>query len=298
MAMPQQKDIDVWADGIYEEGMRLSYTVETVPLDPFKPYIYAFQSVTADYFAKITAEGHDTFYAYFQPCYERTAPLAVHTPGYGGEMSMHPELTDRFHVLHINPLGYSTPEGKNAEKLTMNGLGTVLPDTVLTKARGGYRTWLTECVIAIRWAFSLPSVLPRVSFFGTSQGGGASLLLGSVFSGKGCACVCADQPFMTNFPLAKGRGAYTMGDSLLAGVPQKQIDEALAYIDTLNHAHRYRFPVALTSGGRDEACPPDTVYSLFERLSGTRSYTHFEHLTHGYNREFVQLVRAFFSMYA
>ncbi|GEM_PF-2223529 len=30
------------------------------------------------------------------------APLVVHTPGYGEEMSMHPELARYFNVLHIN----------------------------------------------------------------------------------------------------------------------------------------------------------------------------------------------------
>ena len=88
------------------------------------------------------------------------APLLVHTPGYGGEMSMHPELAQYFNVLHINPLGYTTPEGK------------------------------------------------------------------------------------------------------------------------------------------DENCPPETIENLFLQLKGTKSYTHFSHLDHGYNREFIQLVKAWFMIYA
>ena len=44
----------------------------------------------------------ERFYAYFQPVYSGgPAPLLLHVPGYGGELSMHPELVfDGFNVLH------------------------------------------------------------------------------------------------------------------------------------------------------------------------------------------------------
>lgn len=291
------KDIDTWVASIREEGSRkCSYTEEFI--NPFEPSMYIFQSVGADRFVRIESEGYDPFYCYFQPCFSKRAPLIVHTPGYGGEMSMHPELAQYFNVLHINPLGYVTPKGKDNSKMTMAGLGSVFPDTMTTGGKGGYYTWLVNCVMAVNWALSQPCVLDgRVSFFGTSQGGGAALLLGSIFNDITCA-TASDEPFLTNLDMADYRGAYGMGKELYQDADEELVKRGRYLIDTVNHVHRIHFPVLLTSGGRDETCPPETIADLFSKLKGTKSYTHFDYLTHGYNREFVQLAKAWFLMYA
>lgn len=292
-----EKDVDLWVESIRKEGSRpCTYTEEFI--DPFEPGIYIFQSVEANRYVRIESQGYDAFYCYFQPCFQKSAPLIVHTPGYGGEMSMHPELAQYFHVLHINPLGYTTPKGKDKEKMILDGCGSVLPDTFLSGGEKGYYTWLVNCVMAVNWALSKECVLKdRVSFFGTSQGGGAALLLGSIFCDITRA-VASDQPFLTNFELAEGRGAYGTGNKLYEDADPGLLERGRYLIDTVHHLHRYRFPILLTSGGRDETCPPETVADLFFRLPGTKSYTHFEHLTHGYNREFVQLAKAWFLIYA
>lgn len=292
-----EKDIDAWVTAIRQEGMRpCSYYEEYI--DPFSIPMYIFQSIGADRFIRIESEGYAPFYCYYQPCYNKTAPLIVHTPGYGGEMSMHPELAQYFHVLHINPLGYTTPQGKDITKMTMGGAPGVLPDTFLSGAKEGYYTWLVNCVMAVRWALSQESVLPdRVSFFGTSQGGGAAMLLGSVFNDITRAVAC-DQPFLTNFTMADHKGAYSMGIDLYFEADTDMKARAQYLIDTIHHVHRFTFPVLLTSGGKDNVCPPETIADLFHRIKGTKSYTHFEHLTHGYNREFIQMVKSWFLIYA
>ena len=72
--------------------------------------------------------------------------------------------------------------------------------------------WLSDAAIAVEWARGQETVEPsRFGFFGTSQGGGTALLLGSIFSGVGTKAVAADEPYLTNYPLAHGlevRGAY------------------------------------------------------------------------------------------
>ncbi|MBQ6078554.1 MAG: acetylxylan esterase [Clostridia bacterium] len=290
-------DIDEWVASIRKEGGRACTCTEEY-IDPFRPSMYIFQSVCADRFVRIESEGYDPFYCYFQPCFQKTAPLIVHTPGYGGEMSMHPELAQYFNVLHINPLGYTTPKGKDMSKMVMNNWGAVLPDTIRSGGESGYRTWLINCVMAVNWALAQDCVLKdRVSFFGTSQGGGAALLLGSVFNDITRA-TASDEPFLTNFKMAAFRGAYGMGRELYEDVPAETIERAIYLIDTVNHIHRFNFPILLTSGGKDDTCPPETVADLFERLPGTKSYTHFSYLPHGYNREFVQLAKAWFLIYA
>lgn len=292
-----EKDIDAWVEAIRQEGMR-TCTYHEEYIDPFSIPMYIFQSIGADRFIRIESEGYAPFYCYFQPCFHKSAPLLVHTPGYGSEMSMHPELAQHFHVLHINPMGYVTPLGKTASKMTMGGSPSVLPDTFLSGAKEGYYTWLVNCVMAVNWALSQEKVLPdRVSFFGTSQGGGAAMLLGSIFKDITRA-VASDQPFLTNITMADHRGAYGMGLELYSVADPELVARAKYLIDTVHHVHRFTFPVLLTSGGKDEVCPPDTIEDLFHKIKGTKSYTHFEHLSHGYNREFLQMAKAWFLIYA
>ena len=147
---------------------------------------------------------------------------------------------------------------------------------------------------ASEWDFADES---RIVLFGTSQGGGAALLLGSIFNDITKA-VASDQPFLTNLKMADGRGAYGIGADLCRNTDKETIERGQYLIDTVHHVHRFNFPILLTSGGKDDQCPPETIRDLFSRLKGTKSYTHFEHLAHSYNREFIQLVKAWFLIYA
>lgn len=234
-----ERDVDLWVESIRKEGSRpCTYSEEFI--NPFEPSIYIFQSVEANRYVRVESEGYDAFYCYFQPCFQKSAPLIVHTPGYGTEMSMHPELAQYFNVLHINPLGYTTPKGKDKEKLAPDGCATVLPDTFLSGGEKGYYVWLVNCVMAVNWALSQECVLKdRVSFFGTSQGGGAALLLGSIFCDITRA-VASDQPFLTNFELAAGRGAYGMGCELYEEADPSLVERGRYLIDTIHHIHRYQ----------------------------------------------------------
>ena len=293
-----EERIDLFIDEVFKAGIK-PCKVYFESIDAFQPYIYPFQVISQNCYVRFEPEGRSPFYCYFQPCFHKAAPLLIHTPGYGAEMSIHPELTDSFCVLHINPLGYVTPNGKDKSKMTMNGVSPVYPDTVLSGGRRGYFDWLTDCVSAVEWAKNQPEVLKdRLTFFGFSQGGGAALLLGSIYSGKGTKCVAADQPFLTNFILAGERGAYLMGQEYYANLNKQEVQDALFNYDTVNHVHRYNFPVLLASGGRDNVCPPETVRNLFTKLKGTCSYTHFDNLEHGYNKEFITLATAWFRIYS
>jgi len=301
MTKKEIQKIDDFADALYAAGDKeCKYTLSLI--DPFKSHIYPYQVCGIDRYIKFEAKDLDAFYGYWQPC-ARPAPLLIHTPGYGGAMSMHPELSEQFNVLHITPLGVVTPDGFDRSKMTHNGLSSVLPDTISTGGKGGYFDWLSCVSIAVKWAWTQNNVIPnRVSFFGTSQGGGASLLLGSIYSGRGTACVVADQPFLTNFKLGNGRGAYESiiaKEKLFPHLSDSQIFETLFCYDTMHHVHRLdKIPVLLTAGGKDTVCPPDTIESLYNSLSGTKSYTFFEGLSHGCSRKSLTLARAWFLLHA
>jgi cephalosporin-C deacetylase-like acetyl esterase len=184
--------------------------------------------------------------------------------------------------------------------MTMNGCGPVYPETLMSGGKKGYAEWLADCVSAVEWARREKNVIPdRVSFFGTSQGGGASLLLASIYSDEHIVkAVAAEEPFLTDFAVAAGRGAYGMGADMYADTPSEVKAAAEFFVDTMHHVHRISCPVLLTSGGKDETCPPETVKDLFDALGGTKSYTHFDYLPHGYSREFLAMVKAWFMMFA
>ena len=153
--------------------------------------------------------------------------------------------------------------------------------------------------MAIAWALGHDGVAPgRLSLFGTSQGGGAALLLGSLLA-PAVRCVAADEPFLTHFPLAHARGAYAMADEArtLRDDPERAW-EVLGYFDTISHAHRLSMPVLLTAGASDATCPPETIEALFARLPGTRSLTVLEGVGHGYTPQFLHLAAAWFRIHA
>ena len=206
-----------------------------------------------------------------------------------------------YNVLHVNPLGYVTPSGPDETK-KRNENWPVFEDTIVSRAERGYRQWLTHCAVAIRWTQGRKEVIPeRVSFFGTSQGGGGSLLLRSLYRDRGVRCVAADEPFMVNFPLAKTLQVdwgMTAFDGIAAMKNPRDAWYALGLIDALSHARRLTVPVLLTAGGEDMTCPPATIDSLFARLPATKMYCHLNGQAHGYTQEFIALAAAWFRLYA
>lgn len=296
---PSAGEVDEWIDTLWVAVNSVS--CEALLLDEQGiTHNYGFRHMPNHRYVEFRPEGADPFYGYWQPAVGGPSPLLVHVPGYGAEMSQHPDIVaDGYNVLHISPLGYSTPAGADESKMR-DGRWPVLPDTLLSGAERGYRDWLRHCLLAIRWAMSQQEVLEnRVSFFGTSQGGGGAMLLGSLFRDRGCRCVAADLAFMTGFPLERNRGAYA---ETVAGVMKMKDPKAgwrtLGFIDTFSHARRLTCPVLLTAGGDDETCPAETIAALFERLPSTRSYTYLEGVGHRYTVEFIPLARAWFRLYA
>jgi hypothetical protein len=175
---PTPQQVDQWCDKLLRDSDTVQYAA--VPAEmPDRPGEVRARHTTGQFIAFETptsgaSHGVDRFYAYFQPvCGGGPAPLLVHLPGYGGELSMHPELVAAgFNVLHVNPRGYYTPQGPDDDK-RLDGAWPVLPETVLSLGERGYVQWYRDALIAVRWAQAQKSVQPeRLGFFGTSQGWG------------------------------------------------------------------------------------------------------------------------------
>lgn len=297
---PTPDEVDKWVASIWEMANSIKFEAELLPDNGFQ-FNLGIRHVKNEFrYVKFKAEGMSDFYGYWQPVMSGPAPLLFHTPGYGAEISTHPDLVALgYNVLHVSPLGYATPKGPNNDKVRDN-TWPVLTDTVTSLAEKGYKEWLVNCILAIKWAMTQNEVIEnRLSFFGTSQGGGASLLLGSIFKDKGVRCVAADVPFLTNLPISKALKSITYEYEPLSSIDN--IDggwKSLGFVDTVSHAKRLSLPVLLTAGGKDNICPAEAVESLFKLLPSTRSYNYFPNLEHRYSREFINLVSAWFRMYA
>jgi cephalosporin-C deacetylase-like acetyl esterase len=296
---PNEADVDAWLDSIWGLVDATECPAEVLEDQGFTHNL-GIRHMPGFQYVRFSPAGMSEFFGYWQPALSGPAPLLVHVPGYGAEMSTHPDLVAAgFNVLHVSPLGYSTPQGAAGAK-KRDGTWPVLADTILSGGTEGYRLWLANCAMAVRWAWTqTEAIVDRASFFGTSQGGGGALLLASLFKDRGVRCAAGDVPFLVDFLDAHRRGAYEdMWKAVGVVEDQAAAWRAIGLIDTLSHVHRLDLPVLLTAGGDDETCPPHTVETLFGRLPGIRSYTYLKGTGHGYTTQFIPLASAWFRLYA
>lgn len=296
---PTSSDVDFWVEQLLKRSRDITIK-GTFTTD--KPIVHAFgngpNSLINQFVRFDTGTGH-TFWGYWQPAIKQPAPLLINLPGYGGYISMHPQINDdNYNILHISPLGYVSPEGAHIEMAMKDGNWPVLPNTA-RGLPGGYEDWLLDCLLAIRWAKEQPSVLAdRLSLYGTSQGGGSSLLLASILKDQ-VRCVCADLPFLTAFPMTELSGeAYGLLKEPYSIVEESLFWNRLGYIDTVSHSHRLTMPVMLSSGGKDIVCPPATIEYLFNQLPGTKQYTYLEENVHTHSRQSMYLFRNWLLLFA
>ncbi|MGC9523187.1 MAG: alpha/beta hydrolase family protein [Anaerolineae bacterium] len=303
---PEPDEIDDLISDLWEEAASAPFEVEVLEEQGFRPALGLWHMRGFAY-VRFEPEGMAPFYGYWQPAPSQPAPLLVHTPGYGAEMQIHPDLVARgYNVLHVNPLGYATPEGFDESK-RMDDEWPVFVDSIVNGFDRGYRPWLINVMQAVSWAQEEEAVLPdRLAFFGTSQGGGASLLLGSIFRDQGVRSVAADEPWLIHFPAYRAlrpdwaQRSEETGDIFEAiehsGDPGALWRE-LGKIDALAHVHRLTMPVLLTAGGDDTTCPMQTIRALYDRLPSTKSLTQLDGVSHGYTQAFPYLAAAWFRLY-
>lgn len=296
---PTADQVDAWAEGLLERSREI---LVSGIFEDTCPIVHAFgngPNSLINRFVRFEAPGRQTFWGYWQPALKEPAPLLINLPGYGGYVSMHPQINDdNYNILHISPLGYVSPEGADMGRAMEDGNWPVLHNTA-AGLPGGYEDWLLDCLLAIRWAKEQPGVLrDRLSLYGTSQGGGGSLLLGSIL-GDQVRCVCADLPFLTAFPRSGLRGsAYGILTRAYGSEERALFWNRLGYVDTVSHAHRLTMPVMLSAGGRDDVCPPPTIELLFRKLPGTKQYTYLEENVHTHSRQSMVLFRSWLALFA
>jgi cephalosporin-C deacetylase-like acetyl esterase len=301
---PTLEEIDGYWREVLSEVPSQVEPVETREREALPSYTY--DRHTEARWLKFAGVDGTEFWCLWQPCNRpgRRKTL-IHVPGYGTETSAHPSLIHAgYNVMHVNPRGYCGPDGfANSEWRSAEGAATVLYRNLDKPKEYGYRFWFQDAVIAVRWLQAQPNVADRFGFFGSSQGGGGSLLLASILATEEIVgAVAADVPYLTNFRLAfekDNRGGY---ETVFSQLPKdedqfRQSFRTLGYVDTIAHAPRMNYPVLLTIGADDETCPAYSIYPLYEELPNTRAVVELHGQGHAYTPPFPSLAEMWFKLY-
>lgn len=245
------------------------------------------ESVKDGRYIKCKRDGKDAFYSWFVPAKEDNKPLLVVIPGYEAQLKSYPDMSDKFNLLFISPLGYSTPEGINLDKV-FRGTWPVLYNT-LCGFEGGYSDWLMDAITVIKFIEDENLAdTDKLIFAGTSNGGAMSLVLASYYGDK-CLAACSDLPFLI------GYSTYRLNDVIYEFPPPPDIrfrpseaKKRMALADPDWHASRLKMPVLITSSDIDEDCPEADITALFHKIPETtrKTYIKYHNRPHGYSSEF------------
>lgn len=221
--------------------------------------------------------------------------LLVSLPGYNSDwndMSVYRE--GEYDLLQLSPLGYNTPYGFDNKK-RVNGAWPVLYDTVSkTDPNEGYNKWFFEAVAAVK-LMRKPD--QKLLFIGTSQGGGAALVLSSVFNDCTAAC-SSEMPFLIGFSDKNYKKVRDFVGSQIGYTGEMVYDfwakERLYRIDPFRHIHRISCDTFLLSGEFDDQCPREDIECLYDGLRCEKKYVMLEKTGHGYTKAFGKEAKLWF----
>jgi cephalosporin-C deacetylase len=113
----------------------------------------------------------------------------------------------------------------------------------------------------------------RIGVTGGSQGGALSLIAGA--GRPEVRAIAADVPFLTSIrdalKLSSSYPYEEVKDYLrLQPTYEERALATLDHVDTVNFADQIKAPTLLSIGLRDDICPPQTGYALYNRLSCPR----------------------------
>lgn len=205
-------------------------------------------------------------------------PAIITAPGYGG---WEPGITlsdcqRGVLVLQVFPRG----QGESREAAAGDTQTEYLLRGIHHPAEYFYRGAFMDLLRGVDYLLTRPDVAPdRIGAMGTSQGGG--LVLSSSALEPRIRAVTAHLPFFCDMahnaqfrdhPLAEPQNLRTF-----------------AFFDPITNAPKLNIPVLLSSGGRDEMCPTETIRAVFDRLSGIKALIHYPDLIHTASPDYYRL---------
>lgn len=143
-----------------------------------------------------------------------------------------------------------------------------------------YRGVFADGVRAIDYLVSRPDVdASRIGLMATSQGGGIALAVAALE--PRVRATVAHVPFFCDL---RNNSRF-----LSHPVSRPEFLETFDYFDPVNLASWIQTPVLLSSGGRDQTCPPATIQAVFSKLRGIKTLFHDPDLTHTSSAAFYEM---------
>jgi cephalosporin-C deacetylase len=174
-----------------------------------------------------------------------------------------------------------------------------LPNDLL-KAEGFYnRTMIMGCLQAIEYLTKRADFNGSLGVTGNSQGGGLAITVGGLDSRV--TAVLAANPASSEqqgvrFNRASGFPRYVKQGSDL-NIDTNIVRQMAKYHDIMYFAKRYKNPLLVLNGYKDEVTPASTVFAAFNQHRGVGVILHERELGHDYPTEFWYGRYSFFKQY-
>jgi cephalosporin-C deacetylase len=174
-----------------------------------------------------------------------------------------------------------------------------LPNNLL-QAEGFYnRTMIMGCLQAIEYLTKRTDFNGSLGVTGNSQGGGLAITMGGLDSRV--TAVLAANPASSEqqgvrFNRASGFPRYVKQGSDLV-IDTNVVRQTAKYHDVMYFAKRYKNPLLVLNGYKDEVTPAATVFAAFNQHRGVGVLLHERELGHDYPTEFWYGRYSFFKQY-
>ncbi len=266
-----------WAETLAEtERTPLNQRLEPDPLRS-TPEVEVFEARYRSY------SGLDIAGWYCRPRGRRERlPGMLFVPGYVSEPKLPTDLA---------MLGYAAfsaaPRGKLRSNSVFNpGYPGLLTHKADDRDAYGYRGFYIDAVRAFDFLSALPEVDPaRVGVQGSSQGGALTLLVAALRADR-VAAASAGAPYLCSMLDAAALTRsypYEEINDYLRSYPDRlaRVRETLDYYDIHNFASAIKCPIIVNIGLRDDVCPPETGFALFDVIgSADKSLFPYENCAH------------------
>jgi cephalosporin-C deacetylase len=193
-------------------------------------------------------------------------PGLLYLPGYQSD----PPLPTPWARLGYAALSVA-PRGKLRSNQQFNpGYPGLLTYGIVDRHTYSYRGFYVDAWRGVDFLLSLDEVDPsRIGVTGSSQGGGLTITTSAMRPEVKAAA--AGAPYLCGFidaiELTHTYPYEEINDYLrLHPESRDQVVETLAYFDGNNFAGRINCPIVVNIGLRDNVCPPETGYTLFEAV--------------------------------
>jgi cephalosporin-C deacetylase len=202
--------------------------------------------------------------SYLPPPY----PGLLIVPGYISE----PTLPKSWAKKGYAAIGVA-PRGKLRSNRRFNpGYPGLLTTNIVDRNTYGYRGFYVDACRAVDFALSRREIdAARIGIHGSSQGG-ALTIISAALRRDVITCGAAGAPYLCGFmdaaSLTHSYPYEEINDYLRLHPERAQlVRDTVAYYDGINFAPLIRCPMLIYIGLRDDVCPPETGYAVYQAMT-------------------------------